>query len=238
MKRREELQPINQESTPALIAAQLRKQIGQGSMAAGVQLIEMDIASDLGVSRGRVREAIQRLTQEGLLVNVRNKGVFVAEFSEADIRDIYETRTAVEEAAAGILIAGDRERAGRELLERVGAMEARRAGDAEARSEADIAFHERLVALTSSPRLSMMHGTLLTETRMCPNRLEGRYEDEAVRVTEHRAIAEAIDHGSRKLLTERLEVHKGDAPARLLPQSARAALGQSAESSDVSGTAV
>lgn len=217
MQRREGLQPISQESTPALIAAQLREQISNGSMASGSQLVEMDIAGALGVSRGPVREAIQRLTQEGLLVSVRNRGVFVAEFGEADIRDIYEARTAVEKAAAGLLISADYVQAATDLLENVQDMEAARlGGDPEAMSEADIAFHEKLVAMASSPRLSKMHGTLLTETRMCLNRLEGRYLDESVRVAEHRHIAEALRDGDRDLIMRLLDGHKYDALARLL----------------------
>jgi DNA-binding GntR family transcriptional regulator len=220
MKRTEGFQPISQESTPALIAAQLRDHISKGSMAPGAQLVEMDIAGALGVSRGPIREAIQRLTQEGLLVSIRNRGVFVAEFSEADIRDIYEARTAVEKAAAGLLVSGDHPDAGLELLIKVEDMEtARLEGDSEAMSEADVAFHERLVAMASSPRLSRMHGTLLTETRMCLNRLEGRYLDESVRVAEHRHIAEALRDGKSDLLMKLLDAHKDDALSRLLAET-------------------
>ena len=227
MKRREELRPIAQESAPALIAGQLRSLIGQGVLLPGAQLVEMEIAGKLRVSRGPVREAIQRLTQEGLLVSVRNRGVFVAEFTEVDIQDIYKSRTAIEKAAAGVLIGADPEQAGRELLECVGAMEeARTAGDTETMSEADIAFHETLVSLASSPRLSRMHGTLLTETRMCLNRLEGRYADEAVRVAEHRAIAEAIRDGDHSLVMARLDAHMDDALYRLLPHVAATAAGR------------
>jgi DNA-binding GntR family transcriptional regulator len=219
MKRREGFEPITQESTPILIAAQLREHITKGSLAPGAQLVEMDIAGALGVSRGPVREAIQRLTQEGLLVSIRNRGVFVAEFGESDIRDIYEARTAVEKAAAGLLVSGDHHEAGLELLVKVQDMEAARLeSDSEAMSEADVAFHEKLVAMASSPRLSRMHGTLLTETRMCLNRLEGRYLDESVRVAEHRHIAEALRDGSRELVMKLLDAHKDDALARLLTE--------------------
>lgn len=227
MKTSRVLQPIVQESTPSLIAAQLRRHIAEGTLPPGAQLVEADIARELGVSRGPIREAIQRLTQEGLLVSIRNRGVFVSEFDEGDIRDIYEARTAVEKAAAAILADGDRSRAGAELLRSVDRMdEAGSAGDQAAVSEADIAFHERLVELAASPRLSKMHATLLTETRMCLNRLQGRYEDESVRVAEHREIAEAIRDGKRDLVMDRLDAHKDDALARLLPVQ------------DASGTAV
>ncbi|MEA5455125.1 GntR family transcriptional regulator [Sinomonas sp. JGH33] len=212
------LQPIVQESTPSLIAAQLRGHIAEGALPPGAQLVEADIARELGVSRGPIREAIQRLTQEGLLVSIRNRGVFVAEFDDEDIRDIYEARTAVEKAAAGILADGDGARAGAELLRQVERMDAARAaGDDTAVSEADIAFHEKLVEMAASPRLSKMHATLLTETRMCLNRLQGRYDDESVRVEEHRGIAEAIRDGKRDLVMDRLDAHKDDAIARLLP---------------------
>lgn len=219
MKRTEGFQPISQESTPALIAAQLREHISRGSMAPGAQLVEMEIASALGVSRGPIREAIQRLTQEGLLVSIRNRGVFVAEFGQDDIRDIYEARTAVEKAAAGILVAGDHALAGEELLLKVDDMEAARMkNNSEAMSAADVAFHERLVEMAASPRLSRMHGTLLTETRMCLNRLEGRYLDESVRVAEHRHIAEALSTGDANELMKLLDAHKDDALARLLTE--------------------
>jgi DNA-binding GntR family transcriptional regulator len=219
MKRTEGFQPISQESTPALIAAQLREHISKGTMAPGAQLVEMDIASALGVSRGPIREAIQRLTQEGLLVSIRNRGVFVAEFGQEDIRDIYEARTAVEKAAAGILVSGDHTMAGQELLLKVEDMEvARLKNNSEAMSEADVAFHERLVEMAASPRLSRMHGTLLTETRMCLNRLEGRYLDESVRVAEHQHIAQALMDGKSNQLMKLLDAHKDDALARLLTE--------------------
>ena len=211
-------QPISQESTPSLIAGQLRKFIANGTLAPGAQLVEMDIAGELGVSRGPVREAIQRLAQEGLVVSVRNKGVFVYDFGPADLRDIYEVRTALEKGASEILLAGDHAAAGKELLRYVERMdEAARAEDLEAVSEADLAFHERLVALAASPRLSRMHGTLLTETRICLNRLEGSYEDESARVEEHRGIAEAIREGKHELVMQRLDAHKDDALVRLIP---------------------
>ena len=50
---------------PAQVYAQLRTLIVQGKLAPGSRIIETDIAELLGVSRTPVREAIQRLQQEG-----------------------------------------------------------------------------------------------------------------------------------------------------------------------------
>ena len=47
-----------------------------------------------------MREAVQRLVQEGLLVSQRNRGVFVLELEVSDIEDVYRGRRAVEKEAA------------------------------------------------------------------------------------------------------------------------------------------
>ena len=54
------LQPVVQETTPALIARQLRRAIGEGDLVPGQQLNEAELSRRLGVSRGPLREAMQR----------------------------------------------------------------------------------------------------------------------------------------------------------------------------------
>ena len=60
---------VVQESTASIIANQLRQAIAQGHLTPGAQLGEAELARELGVSRGPLREGMQRLTQEGLLVS-------------------------------------------------------------------------------------------------------------------------------------------------------------------------
>ena len=67
--------------TPELIADQIRDGILQGDFRPGEQVVEAQLAARMQVSRGPVREALQRLIQEGLLVSYRNKGVFVLELT-------------------------------------------------------------------------------------------------------------------------------------------------------------
>jgi DNA-binding GntR family transcriptional regulator len=71
-------------------------------------------------------------------------------------------------------------------------------------SELDIAFHERLVQLADSPRLTLMHRTFITETRMCIHALEDSYSTSEVRGEEHRALATAIKSGDLNLTDELL----------------------------------
>lgn len=210
------LKPVVQETTPALIARQLRRAIGEGELAPGQQLNEAELSRSLGVSRGPLREAMQRLTQEGLLVSIRNRGVFVIEVTDDDVRDMYLARTALERAAASRLIARRPEEAGQRLLEAVEAMAAgAEQGDIGAVTEADVSFHSMLVSLAESPRLTRMHTTLLVETRMCITALESRYTSQSPRLEEHRSIALAIRAADLRRVDQLLLEHMEDAISRL-----------------------
>jgi len=206
--------PLMLQSTPSIIADKLREAIGAGELRPGAQLSEADLARRLGVSRGPLREGMQRLTQEGLLVSIRHRGLFVIEMTPDDVRDMYLAREAIERAAARKILEGDHYvAAGDALLEIVGLMTAA-ATPAEV-SELDITFHVRLVALAGSPRLTRMHRTFITETRMCIHALEESYSVSEVRGEEHRAVATAIRSGNLKLSDNLLIAHMDDAVDRL-----------------------
>lgn len=219
------LTPVVQETTPALIARQLRRAIGQGELAPGEQLNEAELSRHLGVSRGPLREAMQRLTQEGLLTSIRNRGVFVIEVTDDDVRDMYLARSAVERAAAARVIELGAASGGERLLEVAERMrQAAERDDTDALTEADVEFHALLVSLAHSPRLSRMHNTLMVETRMCITALENRYSSHIVRYDEHHEIARAIRDGDTEASDRLLVEHMDDAVARLaeVPEIAQA----------------
>lgn len=210
------IQPVVRESTPSIIAAKLRVAIRNGELPAGSQLGEAELARELGVSRGPLREGMQRLTQEGLLISIPNRGLFVVEMTEADVRDMYVARSAVERAAAAQVFHQNPEKTAADLLsiaEHMSTASERERGDQIA--ESDLEFHDCLVAGANSPRLSRMHDTLLTETRMCINALRGTYPAPDVRVPEHRGIAEAIAAGDPELVDRLLVAHMDDGMERL-----------------------
>lgn len=210
-------EPLVQESTPAIIADRLRRAISRGELPAGSQLGEARLAAELGVSRGPLREGMQRLTQEGLLVSIRNRGVFVLEMTAADVRDMYVARTAVERAALEQIFEGATGAAATALGEVCDAMaSASESDDAAGIARADVDFHRMLVALAGSPRLSRMHQTFLTETEMCITALGGTYPPPDVRVPEHRAIAEAVAAGDAAKAVGLLLSHMHDAVERLV----------------------
>jgi DNA-binding GntR family transcriptional regulator len=207
------IEPLMQQSTPSIIADKLRQAIGSGELKPGAQLSEADLARKFGVSRGPLREGMQRLTQEGLLVSIRHRGLFVVDMTPNDVRDMYLAREAIERAAARKILEGDYVAAGSALLGIVEQMAALTT-PAEV-SELDIAFHERLVQLADSPRLTRMHRTFITETRMCIHALEESYSVSEVRGEEHRAVATAIRNGDLELTDALLVEHMDDAINRL-----------------------
>src|ERR1700741_777196 len=82
------LEPLRRDSTPERIAEQLRSGIVPGRLGPGPGPREVELARQLGVSRGPVREAFQRLIQEGLLEAHPARGVFVLQLTADDIADL------------------------------------------------------------------------------------------------------------------------------------------------------
>lgn len=211
------LTPIIQDSTPALVAERLREAVASGVFAPGQQMVESTLARELGVSRGPLREAMQRLTQEGLLVGHRNRGLFVMDLDDAAVRDIYLARQAIERTAAAHIIDVARAGEAAALLDVVGRMRtAAAAADVRDLTALDMAFHAQLVALANSPRLSLMHGTLLTQMRLCLVRMQSTYDAAEQRVAEHENLARAIVMGDRPLTDRLLIEHMEDGVTRVL----------------------
>jgi DNA-binding GntR family transcriptional regulator len=62
----------------------------------GNKLTHQGLAESLGVSRTPVRESLERLYQEGYVTRIANRGYFVAEIDAQEVRELYQTREALE----------------------------------------------------------------------------------------------------------------------------------------------
>ena len=214
------LDPVVQESTPAIIARALRRAISDGTFGPGDQLGEAALARTLGVSRGPLREAMQRLTQEGLLVSHRNRGLFVPDLTPESVADMYLLRTTVETAALDRVLESGSVEAATEAADALDtAVDAMAALAGEPRSAAmvaaDLDFHHALVEAAFSPRLSRVHETVLVETSMCLHAMRGTYTDAESRLAEHREIAAAVRAGDAGRARALLVEHMNDGHARV-----------------------
>lgn len=87
--------PLSERAYRALMEA-----IQAGELKPGVRLREVDLAGQLGISRTPVREALGRLTLEGLAVNDQVRGLIVAELNHSEVNELYAMREVLEGTAA------------------------------------------------------------------------------------------------------------------------------------------
>ena len=154
-------------STVDLIAAELRAAIQTGALSVGAQIGEVEIAAQLGVSRSPLREAAQRLVQEGLLTATPGRGLRVAEIGITELQDLYDARVAVECHAIRLIVrASDREDVTAIAESLAELVQASRGVDAREIGEADLAFHRTIVSRAKNTRLNRYFATLAIETRI------------------------------------------------------------------------
>ncbi|HEV2498111.1 MAG TPA: GntR family transcriptional regulator [Terriglobia bacterium] len=82
------------------VRQQLKEQILDCSLPPGSRIVEKDLSAKMGISRTPLREALNRLTQEGLVNLIRHRGYQVAPITLQDLRDLFEVRRIVESESA------------------------------------------------------------------------------------------------------------------------------------------
>lgn len=199
------------------IAERIRDDILSGAYAPGAQLHEVELALSFGVSRGPLREAMQRLVQEGLLRSEPHRGVFVPDLTEEDLLDVFFVRSTLETAAVRRIVAGRRRREVAQTLTGIAERmdRAMRAGDWATGGELDFEFHRTLVDAAGSERLSRTYATVQAETRLCLHRLMGGYRRSEALADEHLRLAELIADAPAEAVVEEMQRHFGD-PTRHL----------------------
>jgi DNA-binding GntR family transcriptional regulator len=202
--------PFERTATVVQIVETIREALVAGALPGGARLTEQQLAQQLGVSRGPVREALQRLVQEGLLIGRPHRGVVVPVFDRESVRDIYLARLAVERTAAVVLT----RRCSAATVERLGAaVGAMRADIASATpswtalADHDLEFHRLFVAGAASPRLLRLFQTLSDETRMVMAHVGVVYAEPARLVEEHAALLAALRERDAEALVARVESH-------------------------------
>jgi DNA-binding GntR family transcriptional regulator len=164
-----QLGSIDRASTTQQVLYELREAIIDGRIAQGDALREVSLTKAFGTGRSAVREAIRQLEQEGLVEYELHRGAFVRVMSLADRLDVYVAREAIETGAATRVIEASQPPDLSGLRDALAVLRATAQGHDRVSEEeiaADICFHQELVRLADSPRLTRAHDTLAAETRM------------------------------------------------------------------------
>lgn len=182
-------------STAQQVANGIAELIMAGQLAPGSRLKESVLATDLGLSRNTVREAVRLLEPSGLVRYQLNRGMVVWNPAPEEIAELYQARYALETAAARL--AGDES----VLLSKVKVafeeyVSTLHRHDLTLIVEKDLAFHAAIVALLGSARLDAFFDQLLVELRYCSlisSFTSREYEDPDPLFTDHQRIYYALE---------------------------------------------
>ena len=137
------------------IEAALMEEIAAGELEPGIRLDEAGLATRFNASRTPVREALTRLTAQGILVEGERRGVFVARYDREELAQIFEAMHEIEAACARIasqrltlLSRTDIETA------QANCIAAAETGDRAAYLRANEAFHMAIYTSTGNPYMA------------------------------------------------------------------------------------
>ena len=183
-------------SLEELVYSKLEEEILSGKLEKGTALGEVALSKRMGASRTPVRGALHRLSEEGLIEIIPNKGAVVVGVNRDDLIDIYKIRMRLE----GLASASAAERMSKEELSRLRSSVSLaefyiKARDTENIKELDTEFH-RIIYKESGNRLlckilSELHRNIHIYRKLSlsvPERLKKSVE-------EHREILNAIEKG-------------------------------------------
>jgi DNA-binding GntR family transcriptional regulator len=199
---------LQRTTTPESVYRVLRAAILDGTVPPGGQLRERDIATDLGVSRSPLREAMTRLEEEGLIVKIPFRGAFVAEVSAQEVAEIASIRLLVEpyagELALEALRGPERSRLTRTIEDLHRATEE---NDIPASIDAHLQFHRLFYDLSGHSVLRSLWNGWETKLRLyltVDHRSYGDLHDIAV---EHQRLAAVALEGDTEMFRQELAQH-------------------------------
>jgi DNA-binding GntR family transcriptional regulator len=198
--------------------AEIRRRILDNHYAPGHQVLEQELAADLGMSRTPVREALVRLQNERFVQLIPRHGMRVVPLSIQELRDVYEVLTSLELTAIDRLARLDLEDESLATIEKaIDEMDhAARKKDVDAWAKADERFHRMLVALCGNQRLATMVEMLWEQghrARMTTVRLRASLEQSN---REHRAVLDAIRERDWRQARTRHAKHRERAMTEIL----------------------
>lgn len=131
----------------------LRERIQTGQFTFDDRLVDVDIASEFGVSRMPVREALMQLVHDGMIES-STRGFILRRYSDREIADIFEIRRLLEPAAAEIAARKMTDEALRKMDDAIhDGIKASKAGDFTAFVVANAAFRAAWMAQVPNAQL-------------------------------------------------------------------------------------
>jgi DNA-binding GntR family transcriptional regulator len=185
----------------------------------GDPLVESDLASQLGISKTPVRDALFELEKEGLVTKVLFKGSYVSELTPDDVKEIFEIRAVLEGLAARLAAINwtDQDTAAAQSLvdqQEASALE----GNNTLSSQMNKKFHELVITRAQNHLLTPIYLNLddhLRRYRILSSYQKGRLEKS---VEEHRQLIQAFDEKDAARAETLMRAHLGSVLDDLIHQ--------------------
>lgn len=197
----------------------LHQRIVRGQLAPGTTLLEPALCENLGISRTPLREALKRLSGEGLVILPRNRRARVAPIDAKELQHLFEVEAGLESMAASLAasrMTNTEIKQLERLQERLERLHAK--GDRSAYFELNQRIHGLIVAGAKNPVLAETHRSMLgrlERARYLALDHFGRWDEST---QEHRAILEALKTRdsdlAQRLLADHIQ-HTGKAIAAI-----------------------
>jgi DNA-binding GntR family transcriptional regulator len=204
-------------SLTARVQARIESLIMSGELRGGDRVNEIVLSERFGTSRGPIREACRALAQEGLLVAVPNRGVFVRELGLREALEVYDIRSALDELMGRLIAERVTDAEIAELWELIDEMDAAaQSKDLDRYYPVNLGFHNKLLALANNRRLERLYRGLVKELHLF--RRKGLLQRGSMRISneEHRQIVEAIADRDPIAASVNMKSHVMAAKQRLL----------------------
>jgi DNA-binding GntR family transcriptional regulator len=154
----------NSSSIQGRVIDETRRRILTGELATGVNLSELALAEEFGVSRTPVREALKQLQTEGLVEIRPRVGTFVTTPSRREVTELFDMKELLEGAAARLLAQRGRVPELDRLQENVRQAEHAVARDDRAKyAQLVEEFHDLVVAGADNSKLKAHYRTLMNQ---------------------------------------------------------------------------
>jgi DNA-binding GntR family transcriptional regulator len=198
--------PVERKRLTDLAYEAIRDSITAGRVAMGERLIESQLASELGMSRAPIREALRRLAEEGLATEHAHHGASVVTLAAADVADLYNVRVGLEIVGLRSFIRRGEPVAPLEaLVERMDRAAARndRAGVVRAEFE----FHRHIAEHSGNALLVKIFADLQGRLMLAMNLDDEAFQDLHEVAAEHEPIVAAIAAGDERRAVALFEEH-------------------------------
>ena len=147
----------------------IREEIITGQLSPGTRIVDLQIAERYGISRTPVRDAIQKLTKEGLVVTSGKKGYYIFKATRKDIVEIFELRLILDKAVIEKLVSDVMPSNYQNYLDVIRQIEERlKKGILEgpkAFTQYDEEFHDSIIRLSNNSRVIAIYAENRTQTK-------------------------------------------------------------------------